>query len=987
MQNFLEKTYNTQLIDCGFKEKYFLEKDKTHTYNNTFTAYAYQNISTFELLNYTIQDTKFSTIFWQNIIDYQLLDTIISLATSFWGYGGRSGAVTGDMVQNYTPWYIKNIECIPTLDDNCNTAPKTFLNTEEIKELAGNYLPVFNGPDLSPNWRAFFGFRTELKLTDYLQILSRIASDIGDDGQIKRKNLKRVQSVYYELLKRCSNWSIDDITIIKNWSKKGVLLNTKNEFSNSNTLKFFLDGNESIFQGQFDFIHLNAENKKHPNIEALLNYFQVDILKQSDFKLETTNVTKSIQLYDSLHRILPYLKLWILSEIRDPETIKSLDKMIPLIDELTINEAIELSIKYDELQFTKNVNIHFDNNELYVTTPWYSNNVLLQLPEVLCRYLDLKGHDKKLDFLLRSSIPEIIEYFTQEKITIPDELLNCSSEHSYIVDNRTIANNPSSTFPPKIDSFSEIIDAVDNKGSKPELYHISRHDYDKLKFIQEKIPRAVDNVLAHLSNRPEYDCAQSYQIAPSIIGGITKNGNDITIVARPSDNDYILLYYASEFDVLEYTDAELWYEDGVNTPKQLTFGYLLNLARINKIPVNNSVIDITHLNNLSNKAKSQEFDFFPLPPSPEKIAQIISSFANTDGGELVFGLKELDNSTNSIIGLGSEVRVDEIFNKAMLSLSPTPDVVSDMLRIQDKNIYIIKVEKSTKDILWEEDKYIRNNLISASSKRVEIKQTTINNPPIAKNIAIIIGIEKYLVRKENQITDVKYAENDVAKFKETLTNKLHMPEEDICVFINEDAVKSNLQYELKMLFNALTENDRLIFYYAGHGFHNGVTNYLSTYDMHKSNIVDTSISLKEILIDPLSESKCKNALIFIDACAQSIKEKAGRSQLFDIDKEELVVLNKKFPNYSIFLSCQIGQSSYSSDKLKNGIWTYHLVNALNGNVEEVIREDTNKKYVTDKLLSEYLTKQVSKFANEEENKDQTPRHIIDFSYENVIINL
>lgn len=985
---FSQKTPNAELMHQGFNERYFSENDKKHTFWNTYTAYAYQNISTFELLNHTIKNSKFSTVFWQNILDYELSDLITSSAISFWGNAGMAGAITGDRVQNYIPWYIRHIECIPTtLDDSCETALNTFLNTEEIRILADNYLPVFNGPDLSPDWRAFFDFKTELKLADYLQILSRISLDIDEDGKIKKKNLKRVQSVYNQLLKRCSNWSDDDITMINDWSKKGLLLNTKNEFSNSNTLKFFLDGNESIFQGQFDFIYLNPENRSHANIETLLSYFQVDILRQSDFNLEYTNISKSVNLYDSLHRIIPYFKLWILSEISDDETAELLDKMSSLIENLTINEAIELRIKYDEIQFSKNVNVHFDSNELYVTTPWDANNVLLQLPEVLCRYLNFKGHDKKLDFLLRSRTSEIIEYFTQENITIPAELINSSSELNNEIDDEILAKNPSSTFSPKIDSFSEIIDAVDNKGSKLEFYHISRHDYEKLKYVQDLIPRAVENVLTYLKNRPEYDCTQFYQIAPSIIGGVTKNGNAITIVARPSDHDYILLYYASEFNVLEYTDAELWYEDGVNTPKQLTFGYLLNLARINKIPVNNSIIDISHLNDLSNKAKSQEFDFFPLPPSPEKIAQIIASFANTDGGELVFGLKELDNSTNSIVGLGSEVRVDEIFNKAMLSLSPTPDVVSDRVIIQDKNVYIIKVEKSTKDILLEDEKYIRNNLVSASNKRIEIKQTIINNPLIAKNIAIIIGIEKYLVRKENQITDVKYAENDVIKFKETLIKKLHISEEDIDIFINEDAVKSNLQYELTKLFDALTENDRLIFYYAGHGFHNGVTNYLSTYDMHKSNIVDTSISLKDILLDPLAESKCANALIFIDACAQSIKDKDGRNQLFDIDQEELIVLNKKFPNYSIFLSCQIGQSSYSSDKLENGIWTYHLVDALNGNVEEVIRGDANKKYVTDKLLSEYLTKQVSKFANEEEHKNQTPRYILDSSYENVIIEI
>ena len=85
------------------------------------------------------------------------------------------------------------------------------------------------------------------------------------------------------------------------------------------------------------------------------------------------------------------------------------------------------------------------------------------------------------------------------------------------------------------------------------------------------------------SNTKPFLKEAAYEIAPSIIGGITKNGNDITIVARPSDNNMVLLYYTAEFDVLEYVDAEFWCEDGSNVPHKITLGKLLKMTQINKI--------------------------------------------------------------------------------------------------------------------------------------------------------------------------------------------------------------------------------------------------------------------------------------------------------------------------------------------------------------------------------------------------------------------
>ncbi|WP_367892687.1 caspase family protein [Dickeya fangzhongdai] len=257
----------------------------------------------------------------------------------------------------------------------------------------------------------------------------------------------------------------------------------------------------------------------------------------------------------------------------------------------------------------------------------------------------------------------------------------------------------------------------------------------------------------------------------------------------------------------------------------------------------------------------------------------------------------------------------------------------------------------------------------------------LNHHKIERTFAIIISIENYAQRGGKTISSVKYASNDALEFKKLLINSMNVKEEDIYSFSDSQALRADLKNGLKSMFFKLTENDRLVFYYAGHGFHNGITNYLTTYDTYPSNLLDTTVSLREVLLDPLKETYCKNALIFIDSCAEHLQENSHRNTVFNMDDEEFMLIASEFPSYSIFLSCQTGESSFSCDKLKHGVWTYHLIQALSGEVKKA----NNCTFITDKSLRDYLSIHVSKYVNEQLNHSQNPKAILESSYENVII--
>ncbi len=81
-------------------------------------------------------------------------------------------------------------------------------------------------------------------------------------------------------------------------------------------------------------------------------------------------------------------------------------------------------------------------------------------------------------------------------------------------------------------------------------------------------------------------CKGVFRGAHKTIFTAKKDGREIYIIARPSDYDEVILYYDAEIDTLDYTkDFELWIEDGKTEPQKLTFGRILRLTGINRIPL------------------------------------------------------------------------------------------------------------------------------------------------------------------------------------------------------------------------------------------------------------------------------------------------------------------------------------------------------------------------------------------------------------------
>ncbi len=136
-----------------------------------------------------------------------------------------------------------------------------------------------------------------------------------------------------------------------------------------------------------------------------------------------------------------------------------------------------------------------------------------------------------------------------------------------------------------VTSMEDLEEALKDVDFASNFNHTSKPNVEMFIYVQTLISRAKENIMAHLKTLPEYDCNDIEDLAPTVVGGVKKQGLPIHIVVRPSDNGQVILYYSSEKDTLDFANSELWIDNGIDKPKQLTLGKILKNIGINKIPV------------------------------------------------------------------------------------------------------------------------------------------------------------------------------------------------------------------------------------------------------------------------------------------------------------------------------------------------------------------------------------------------------------------
>jgi hypothetical protein len=149
-----------------------------------------------------------------------------------------------------------------------------------------------------------------------------------------------------------------------------------------------------------------------------------------------------------------------------------------------------------------------------------------------------------------------------------------------------------------IDNHNKIADLIENLGNlsdqeiKQRLKHISAHSTFALEKFNLMKERSIENVYHYLRDIEDYKISSSLEEWKEIkysdtVFPVIKDGRDINIIIRPSDQNKIIFFNDEELEALDDTDYELWTDNGQGNTRIITLGDIIKTTGISAIPLRN----------------------------------------------------------------------------------------------------------------------------------------------------------------------------------------------------------------------------------------------------------------------------------------------------------------------------------------------------------------------------------------------------------------
>jgi len=217
---------------------------------------------------------------------------------------------------------------------------------------------------------------------------------------------------------------------------------------------------------------------------------------------------------------------------------------------------------------------------------------------------------------------------------------------------------------------------------------------------------------------------------------------------------------------------------------------------------------------------------------------------------------------------------------------------------------------------------------------------------IPRSYALVIGISKY--KNLPAEAQLQYPDRDADDIYSVLISAEggQFPAENVVKLIDEKATAANIQHALEVWLPSVTkDDDRVLVYFAGHGFVASGKAYLAPYDVDLHNITGTAYPMDTLGGDIGAKIKGKWKVLVTDAChSGAITPEADRKQL----NQTLLDLQKSL--FSLTASRDREQSFESANwGGGHGIFTYYVVKGLEGeadtNGDGVVSADELAEYV------------------------------------------
>jgi tetratricopeptide (TPR) repeat protein len=222
-------------------------------------------------------------------------------------------------------------------------------------------------------------------------------------------------------------------------------------------------------------------------------------------------------------------------------------------------------------------------------------------------------------------------------------------------------------------------------------------------------------------------------------------------------------------------------------------------------------------------------------------------------------------------------------------------------------------------------------------------------PPVVsipRSYALIIGISSYPNLRPDQ--QLHYSDRDAEAIYSILISPEggNFPAENVHKLTGSKATLANMRHELEQWLPSVSKpDDRVLIYFAGHGFVYGGRGWLAPYDFDIHNIAGTGYAMDQLGTDVGSEIHGKWKVLLTDACHSGAITPETDPQTLN---KTLGELNPSL--FSLTASRDRERSFESADwGGGHGIFTYYVVKGLEGladaNRDGIVTADELAEYV------------------------------------------
>jgi len=230
---------------------------------------------------------------------------------------------------------------------------------------------------------------------------------------------------------------------------------------------------------------------------------------------------------------------------------------------------------------------------------------------------------------------------------------------------------------------------------------------------------------------------------------------------------------------------------------------------------------------------------------------------------------------------------------------------------------------------------------------------------IPRSYALVVGIAEYENLPEEQ--QLRYSERDA----EAMYSILISPEggnfrvENVHKLVGGEATLANLRRELEEWLPSVAEDeDRVLIYFAGHGFVVDGTPYLAPYDFDVKRIGETAYPMADLGHTFGAEIKAKWKVLLTDSC-----HSGAITPDSDIQTINRSLLDLNTSVFSLTASRDRERSFESADwGGGHGIFTYYVVRGMEGSADE-----NRDGIVTADELAEYVRRNVREASGGAQN--------------------